>query len=231
MVLAACGGAGAPAPVANVGPPEAAVVVEVDRDGDWIVGAADRCPADAEDFDVWEDEDGCPDPDDDGDLVLDEQDQCPYTPGTAPGDACPDGCVMIGTTADCILDVLAFVGSAHEDANYTELIDELASYPEIQQITLTNGWFRPEPPAATRPRLEHARDRLRALGIPERVELVLGEPFEVDSPQTTTAIYARITKQRFALDSQFRDVVACSRSAGAIVRPAKPEYRCKGIYP
>ena len=44
---------------------------------DQIVDRHDRCPELAEDIDGFEDEDGCPDPDNDGDGVPDLQDDCP----------------------------------------------------------------------------------------------------------------------------------------------------------
>jgi OOP family OmpA-OmpF porin len=42
-----------------------------DRDGDGYDDAVDKCPADPEDFDSFEDDDGCPDKDNDKDGVLD----------------------------------------------------------------------------------------------------------------------------------------------------------------
>ena len=60
-------------------------VGDVDRDGDdW-----DKCNADAEDRDGFEDGDGCPDPDNDGDGILDEQDRCPDV-GAKGFDGCPE---------------------------------------------------------------------------------------------------------------------------------------------
>ena len=63
-----------------------------DYDGDGIYGKRDLCPDQAEDFDGFEDFDGCPDPDNDGDGVPDEQDKCPNTPPDTPvrADGCPD---------------------------------------------------------------------------------------------------------------------------------------------
>jgi outer membrane protein OmpA-like peptidoglycan-associated protein len=51
-----------------------------DRDGDGIYDHKDQCPDNPEDFDGFQDADGCPDPDNDGDGVLDVKDQCPNTP-------------------------------------------------------------------------------------------------------------------------------------------------------
>ena len=47
--------------VANIG----------DKDGDGYDDAVDKCPENPEDFDSFEDDDGCPDDDNDGDKVLD----------------------------------------------------------------------------------------------------------------------------------------------------------------
>ena len=65
-----------------------------DRDGDGLKDDVDKCPSDPEDFDDFEDEDGCPDPDNDRDLILDEDDRCPNIPENRDGfqdeDGCPD---------------------------------------------------------------------------------------------------------------------------------------------
>jgi OOP family OmpA-OmpF porin len=65
-----------------------------DRDGDGIPDDKDKCPDRAEDFDGFEDADGCPDIDNDGDHVLDIADKCPMQPETMNGfedeDGCPD---------------------------------------------------------------------------------------------------------------------------------------------
>ena len=65
-----------------------------DRDGDGIKDDVDKCPDDPEDLDDFEDEDGCPDPDNDRDGILDVDDKCPNEPETKNGfedeDGCPD---------------------------------------------------------------------------------------------------------------------------------------------
>jgi len=50
----------------------------------------DECPNEPEDFDGFEDEDGCPDPDNDGDGILDVDDACPNEPGPAVTNGCPE---------------------------------------------------------------------------------------------------------------------------------------------
>jgi len=66
-----------------------------DRDGDGIKDDVDKCPDDPEDFDGFEDEDGCPDPDNDRDGIPDVDDKCPDIPedknGVEDEDGCPEG--------------------------------------------------------------------------------------------------------------------------------------------
>jgi len=66
-----------------------------DRDGDGLKDDVDKCPDDPEDKDDFEDEDGCPEPDNDRDGIVDEDDKCPNVPEDKDGfqdeDGCPDG--------------------------------------------------------------------------------------------------------------------------------------------
>jgi hypothetical protein len=61
-----------------------------DEDADGVGDAHDRCPAENEDLDGWQDDDGCPDPDDDGDGILDAVDRCARVAGLGRFDGCPD---------------------------------------------------------------------------------------------------------------------------------------------
>jgi len=65
-----------------------------DSDGDGYVDPKDECPQEPEDFDEFEDEDGCPEPDNDGDEILDVDDSCPLEAEVVNGiedeDGCPD---------------------------------------------------------------------------------------------------------------------------------------------
>jgi hypothetical protein len=63
-----------------------------DPDGDGMVDDQDGCPEDAEDFDEFADEDGCPDPDNDGDGILDADDVCPLDAEDIDGFQDDDGC-------------------------------------------------------------------------------------------------------------------------------------------
>lgn len=66
-----------------------------DRDGDGYRDPDDSCPDDPEDFDAYEDEDGCPEDEDiDGDGLPQSRDLCPLIPedvdGYLDGDGCPE---------------------------------------------------------------------------------------------------------------------------------------------
>lgn len=65
-----------------------------DTDGDGIIDGEDECPNLPEDFDGYEDGDGCPDVDNDNDGILDIDDKCPDVPENfnnfQDSDGCPD---------------------------------------------------------------------------------------------------------------------------------------------
>jgi outer membrane protein OmpA-like peptidoglycan-associated protein len=71
-----------------------------DVDGDGAPDAADRCPITPEDLDGYEDEDGCPEPDNDGDGLLDGVDRCPQEAETFNGEQDEDGCPDVAPDAD-----------------------------------------------------------------------------------------------------------------------------------
>ncbi|MBL4637439.1 MAG: OmpA family protein [Kofleriaceae bacterium] len=63
-----------------------------DRDRDGLKDDVDQCPDEPEDYDDFEDSDGCPDLDNDVDGILDVDDDCPLTPEDRDGDEDEDGC-------------------------------------------------------------------------------------------------------------------------------------------
>jgi len=79
--------------------------VVLDADGDGILDDVDQCPNEPEDFDGFQDEDGCPDPDNDGDGVLDVNDGCPNDAEDIDGFEDEDGCPDPDNDGDGILDV------------------------------------------------------------------------------------------------------------------------------
>ena len=73
-----------------------------DRDHDGILDNVDKCPDDPEDKDGFEDQDGCPDPDNDKDGVPDAADKCPNDPGPPDNDGCPKKYTHIVVTQEKI---------------------------------------------------------------------------------------------------------------------------------
>ncbi len=67
-----------------------------DFDKDTTPDDADACPVTPEDKDGFEDEDGCPEPDNDLDGVDDKADKCPYEAETINGVKDEDGCPDLG---------------------------------------------------------------------------------------------------------------------------------------
>ena len=97
LVLRAGAGAGL---TPGIGSPDFRVVIgmgieprgETDRDGDGYPDSQDGCPDEPEDFDKFQDEDGCPDPDNDDDGILDVDDSCPNVPEDIDEFEDRDGC-------------------------------------------------------------------------------------------------------------------------------------------
>lgn len=75
-----------------------------DPDSDGILGDADACPEAAEDFDGFEDENGCPEEDNDGDGLLDEADECRNHAEDRDGFTDEDGCPDPDNDMDGLLD-------------------------------------------------------------------------------------------------------------------------------
>jgi outer membrane protein OmpA-like peptidoglycan-associated protein len=71
-----------------------------DTDEDGIPDVTDKCVDEPEDVDTFEDEDGCPDPDNDNDRVLDVDDTCPLELG----DPANEGCPIVDQDGDGVLD-------------------------------------------------------------------------------------------------------------------------------
>jgi len=98
ITITAGGGAGV---IEGVGVPVARGIVGVmyaheigDKDGDGIDDRKDQCSTVKEDFDQFEDDDGCPEDDNDGDKIPDDKDKCPLQAenlnGIDDADGCPD---------------------------------------------------------------------------------------------------------------------------------------------
>ena len=92
-----------------------------DDDGDGVSNARDRCPTEAEDWNGYQDSDGCPDADNDNDGVLVGDDQCPEEPEDFDGFQDEDGCPDPDNDGDGFLD--------HADACPDEAFPRMGGCP------------------------------------------------------------------------------------------------------
>ncbi|MEM9072910.1 MAG: OmpA family protein [Myxococcota bacterium] len=83
---------------------EEAEPTDGDEDGDGIPDSTDECPSEPEDADGFEDDNGCPDPDNDGDGVADGDDECPLEAEDADEFEDENGCPDPDNDGDQILD-------------------------------------------------------------------------------------------------------------------------------
>ena len=86
-----------------------------DSDGDSIYDKVDTCPEQPEDWDDYQDLDGCPDPDNDGDGVLDVDDECPMKVEDFDDFQDEDGCPEWDNDNDGIPDDLDQCATRRED--------------------------------------------------------------------------------------------------------------------
>jgi len=75
-----------------------------DKDGDGILDNVDQCPREPEDKDGFQDEDGCPDPDNDHDGIADKVDKCPDEPEDQDSFEDEDGCPDLDNDKDGLAD-------------------------------------------------------------------------------------------------------------------------------
>lgn len=86
-----------------------------DLDGDGIKNEIDNCPEQAEDFDGFEDEDGCPEFDNDKDGIIDIEDNCVNEAEDFDGFEDYDGCPDLDNDGDGILDSVDKCPDTKED--------------------------------------------------------------------------------------------------------------------
>ncbi len=94
-----------------------------DTDGDGLIDREDRCPVDPEDYDSFEDEDGCPDVDNDEDGILDEYDNCMHEPEDFDEFQDKDGCPEPDNDLDGIFDLQDDCPDTPEDLDGNEDAD------------------------------------------------------------------------------------------------------------
>lgn len=105
-----------------------------DRDHDGILDPDDQCPDEPEDFDGFQDTDGCPDPDNDHDGILDPADQCPNEPEDMDRFADEDGCPDLDNDHDAFLDPQDSCPNEPETINGVDDLDGCPDEGLIQMV-------------------------------------------------------------------------------------------------
>jgi hypothetical protein len=224
LLLAACGGGRPAVP----GAPLAR-----DRDGDGIPDDRDQCPDQPEDRDGFQDEDGCPDPDNDHDRIPDVRDKCPNDAEVYNGyedeDGCPDkGCVLLRGTADCVEEPIWFAhGATTLDFKLNPMVDLIANamreLPVVQRLRVRGHREAGEPVGASLLRAHAVQDALIVRGIPpERLELV-----DLGAVPPSARVDFEIAAQLVSPDEA--DDVMCSPFGVVAVKytPEQKRARCK----
>jgi hypothetical protein len=86
-----------------------------DRDKDGVFDVNDKCPDEPEDRDGFQDQDGCPDPDNDFDNIPDVKDRCPNEPEDVDQFEDEDGCPEPDNDKDGIPDINDACPNSPED--------------------------------------------------------------------------------------------------------------------
>lgn len=86
-----------------------------DKDNDGIIDSEDNCPYQAEDFDGYADNDGCPEFDNDSDGIIDSKDSCTNEPEDFDGFEDKDGCPDLDNDNDGIFDINDKCADSKED--------------------------------------------------------------------------------------------------------------------
>lgn len=179
-----------------------------DSDHDGIRNLEDRCPDQAEDFDGFEDDDGCPEADNDHDGVLDDDDECPDQAGPRSNDGCPEhGHVVLRRGHIVIFGKVHFdTGSAHIQRRSYALLDQIADvmkeHREVGHVVVEGHTDNVGPPALnlklSRERAESVRQALIERGVsPARLRVAgFGETRPV-APNRTRAGRAKNRRVEF----------------------------------
>jgi outer membrane protein OmpA-like peptidoglycan-associated protein len=147
-----------------------------DSDHDGIVNGKDQCPEAAEDYDGFEDDDGCPEGDNDHDGVPDDDDECPDQAGPRSNDGCPlRGTVVWRHGKLVVFGKVHFdTGSSRIQRRSDGLLDQIAfmvkDHPEVGRIRVEGYTDNVGPPdmnvRLSRERADSVRNALIERGVP-----------------------------------------------------------------
>jgi outer membrane protein OmpA-like peptidoglycan-associated protein len=112
----------------------------VDTDRDQLPAGADRCENEPEDRDGYQDDDGCPDPDNDQDGILDAADMCPFSAGPAATTGCAGSARIEGDHLVLLNNVRFANGRERIKPESLAILDEiratLIAHPEITRVAI-----------------------------------------------------------------------------------------------
>jgi outer membrane protein OmpA-like peptidoglycan-associated protein len=117
-----------------------------DADADKVPGSKDRCEGLLEDIDGFEDDDGCPDPDNDKDTILDTADKCPNEAEDFDKFEDIDGCPEFDNDKDTILDTADKCPADAEDFDKFEDIDGCPEFDNDKDSVLDKDDLCPNQP-------------------------------------------------------------------------------------
>lgn len=112
--------------------------IDPDTDKDGILDEVDSCPLVPEDFDGFEDTDGCPELDNDKDGVPDLSDKCPLEPEDLDGYQDDDGCPEDDNDSDGIKDTYDKCPNEPEDFDGYEDVDGCPEFDNDKDGLLDN---------------------------------------------------------------------------------------------
>lgn len=117
-------------------PKEPSIATTADFDRDGAPDDADLCPMTPEDLDKFEDEDGCPEPDNDRDGIEDKKDKCPFVAETINGKQDTDGCPDKGVGAVTVQENAVVINGVVQFKTASAALQP-ASMPLLQQVAST----------------------------------------------------------------------------------------------
>lgn len=165
------------------------VVERLDSDKDGLFDDEDACPQEAEDKDGFQDEDGCPDPDNDKDGILDGDDKCPLEPEDIDGFEDADGCPDPDNDGDGLNDAIDKCPNEAEDKDGFEDDDGCPDIDNDKDKVLDKDDKCPDEFAETPD------------GCPQKYQLVVVTATKIELKQTVffRTGKAAIKRQSFAL--------------------------------
>ena len=125
-----------------------------DRDADGLPDGEDQCDREAEDFDGFQDDDGCPDPDNDQDGILDADDKAPNEAEDKDGFEDEDGVPDPDNDGDGVLDtedrcmneagVAVTRGCPDPDTDGDGVPDRVDNCPKEAGLLVNMGCLKPQ---------------------------------------------------------------------------------------